>query len=67
MAGLYQKQHQLDEALILNQNGLLCESISANVFIVYEKQIYTPALSEGCIAGVMRNVVLKLAKTQRLF
>lgn len=63
MAGLYQKQHQLDEALILNQNGLLCESISANVFIVYEKQIYTPALSEGCIAGVMRNVVLKLAKT----
>lgn len=62
MAGLYQKQHRLDEAIILNQNGFLCESTSSNVFVVYEKQIYTPALSEGCVAGVMRSVVLKLAK-----
>jgi branched-subunit amino acid aminotransferase/4-amino-4-deoxychorismate lyase len=62
MAGLYQKQHRLDEVMILNQNGFLCESTSSNVFVVYEKQIYTPALSEGCVAGVMRSVVLKLAK-----
>jgi branched-subunit amino acid aminotransferase/4-amino-4-deoxychorismate lyase len=63
MAGLYKKQHRLDEAFILNQNGFLCESISSNVFVVYEKQIYTPALSEGCIAGVMRNVVMQTAKS----
>ena len=66
MAGLYQKQHKLDEAIILNQNGFLCESTSSNVFVVYEKQIYTPALSEGCIAGVMRSVVLKLAKMNNI-
>jgi branched-chain amino acid aminotransferase len=63
MAGLYKKQHRLDEALLLNQNGFLCEGISANVFVVYQKQIYTPALSEGCIAGVMRSVILTLCKT----
>jgi branched-chain amino acid aminotransferase len=62
MAGLYKKQHRLDEAFILNQNGFLCESISSNVFVVYDKQIYTPALSEGCIAGVMRNIVMQTAK-----
>lgn len=66
MAGLYQKQHRLDEAVILNQHGFICESTSSNVFIVYQKQIYTPALSEGCVAGVMRNVVLQLAKTYNL-
>lgn len=66
MAGLYQKQHRLDEALLLNQNGFLCESTSSNVFVVYQKQIYTPALSEGCVAGVMRSVVLKLAKTYQI-
>ncbi len=66
MAGLFQKQHRLDEAMILNQNGFLCESTSSNVFVVYQKQIYTPALSEGCVAGVMRNVVLQLAKTHNL-
>lgn len=63
MAGLYKKQHQLDEAFILNQNGFLCESLSSNVFVIYDKQIYTPALSEGCIAGVMRSVVMNIAKS----
>jgi len=63
MAGLYKKQHRLDEAFILNQNGFLCESLSSNVFVVYDKQIYTPALSEGCIAGVMRSVVMNIAKS----
>jgi branched-subunit amino acid aminotransferase/4-amino-4-deoxychorismate lyase len=66
MAGLFQKQHRLDEAIILNQNGFLCESTSSNVFVVYQKQIYTPALSEGCVAGVMRSVILKLAKMHNL-
>jgi len=63
MAGLYQKQHRLDEAILLNQQGFLCESTSSNLFVVYQKQIYTPALSEGCVAGVMRSIVLQLAKT----
>lgn len=62
MAGLYQKQHRLDEAFLLNQQGFLCESTSSNIFVVYENQLYTPALSEGCVAGVMRSVILKLAK-----
>ncbi|HKG06147.1 MAG TPA: aminotransferase class IV [Pedobacter sp.] len=66
MAGLYKKQHKLDEAFILNQNGFLCESISSNVFVVYNHQIYTPALSEGCIKGVMRGVVMNIAKTNNI-
>jgi branched-chain amino acid aminotransferase len=62
MAGLFKKQNSLDDAFILNNNGFLCESISSNVFIIYDKQIYTPALTEGCVAGVMRSVVLEIAK-----
>lgn len=66
MAAIYQKQHRLDEALLINQNGFLCESTSSNLFVVYQNQIYTPALSEGCVAGVMRNVVMQLAKQHQL-
>lgn len=62
MAGLYKKQNRLDDVFMLNQNGFLCESMTSNVFVVYDKQIYTPALSEGCVAGVMRNVVMDLAR-----
>lgn len=66
MAGLYKKQHKLDEVFILNQNGFLCETLSSNVFLVYKGQIYTPALSEGCVAGVMRQVVINLAAKHQL-
>lgn len=66
MAGLYKQQHRLDEVFILNQAGFLCESLSSNVFLVYKGQIYTPALSEGCVAGVMRQVVINLAAEHQL-
>ncbi|RZL32234.1 MAG: 4-amino-4-deoxychorismate lyase [Pedobacter sp.] len=62
MAGIFKSQNRLDEAIILNQNGFLCESISANVFVVYNKQIYTPALTEGCVSGVMRTAIMEIAK-----
>lgn len=66
MAGLYKKQQKLDETIILNQHGFICETISSNIFVVYDKQIYTPALSEGCIAGVMRKVVMQLANANNI-
>jgi len=62
LAGIYKNQNALDEVLILNHHGFLCESMSSNVFIVYDRKLYTPALNEGCIAGVMRQVVMRLAK-----
>lgn len=62
MAGLYKTQHNLDEVFLLNQNGFLCEASSANIFVYYQNHLYTPALSEGCVEGVMRQVVIDLAK-----
>jgi branched-chain amino acid aminotransferase len=66
MAGIYRKENSLDEVFVLNNSGFLCEAMSANVFVVYKKKVYTPALSEGCIAGVMRSVVMKLAKENKI-
>lgn len=61
LAGVFKNQHALDDALLVNQNGYLCEATSSNLFVVYQGKIYTPALSEGCVAGVMRSVVIGLA------
>ncbi|MGK6352711.1 aminotransferase class IV [Parapedobacter sp. DT-150] len=61
MAGLYRKKKGLDDVLILNQEGFLCESLSSNVFVWYDKKLYTPAISEGCIDGVMRKVIIEIA------
>ena len=66
MAGLHKKQHKLDDVILLNDKGFICETISSNIFVVYDKQIYTPALSEGCVSGVMRKVVMQLAKVHEI-
>ncbi len=66
MAAIFQKQRRIDDVFLLNQNGFLCESTSSNLFVVYQNKIYTPALSEGCVAGVMRNAVTQLAKQHDL-
>lgn len=66
LAGVFKNQHKLDDVLLLNHNGFLCEAMASNVFVVYQKQLYTPALSEGCVAGVMRHVVMQLAKQNDL-
>ena len=62
MAALFKAQNKLDDVFLMNQKGFLCESSSSNIFIYYQKHLYTPALSEGCVEGVMRQVVIGLAK-----
>lgn len=66
LAGLYRKQMGLDEVLILNQEGRLCEALSSNIFIYYQNTLYTPALSEGCVDGTMRRAVIQLAHQQEI-
>jgi branched-chain amino acid aminotransferase len=66
MAGIFKQQHRLDETFLLNQNGYLCEAGAANLFVWYQNHLYTPALSEGCVDGIMRQVVIKLAKDNNI-
>ena len=58
MGVLYAKTNKLSDCLILNCNNRICDSTKANVFWVKNKTIFTPPLSEGCVAGVMRKYLL---------
>lgn len=62
-AGLYRKANELDDCIILNNEDRVAETISSNIFIVKGNTIYTPSLAEGCIPGIMREVVCKIAST----
>lgn len=61
LAGIYQKNNNVNDCLLINEYDRIAEAISSNVFIVKDDNIYTPAISEGCIPGVMREVVIKVA------
>jgi len=55
------RQDGLDEVLFLNTAGELCEAATANVFLVRNGALLTPALQSGCLPGVARSVILELA------
>jgi branched-chain amino acid aminotransferase len=64
LAGLYKKQKGFDDCLLFNSAGTIAESISSNIFMVRQGVLYTPSLNEGCVAGIMRLQVIKIAKQQ---
>ena len=51
----------VSEALLLNQEGLVLECTGDNVFLVRGKEILTPPLYLGILAGITRQAVLELA------
>jgi branched-chain amino acid aminotransferase len=59
MAGLYAKKNKLNDCIVLNSFERICDSAIANIFIVEKGKIFTPPLSEGCVAGVMRRWLLE--------
>lgn len=66
MAGLAKQSMKLDECFLINDTGTICESISSNIFIVKNGTIYTPPLSEGCVAGIMRKQIMNLATQNKI-
>lgn len=66
LAGIEAKESGFDDLLILNSTGNIAETISSNIFIVKNEKIYTPALSEGGIDGVMRKAIISLAKKEKI-
>jgi len=59
MASIYAQENNFDDCLLINFNQNIVESISGNIFIVSDGILQTPPLSDGCINGVMRSVILK--------
>jgi len=50
-----------DDALILNTQGRVACSTIANIFILKGNRLTTPPLSEGCLPGITRALVLEIA------
>ena len=51
---------------MLTPDGWLAEGVTSNVFLVREGRLCTPALDLGVLPGVVRGVVLELAKAENL-
>ena len=59
MGRIHARRQGWADSILLNAAGLVCETTVANIFLVRNDIIYTPALNQGCVAGIMRKYLLK--------
>jgi branched-chain amino acid aminotransferase len=62
LAGNYARENMMDDAIVLNTSGRICDTSRANLFLIRNSEVFTPALSEGCVNGVMRRMVIEKLK-----
>lgn len=60
IAGVYAAENDLDNCVLLNERKGVAETINANIFLIKDSVIKTPALTEGCIKGIIRKKVIEI-------
>ena len=60
-ASIYADENGLDNCLLLNDSKNVAEALQGNIFMVLNGKLITPALSEGCLNGVLRKQIINLA------
>lgn len=51
-----------DEAIVLNEKGFVSEGSAENIFIIRNKKLITPPVSDDILEGITRNAVITIAK-----
>lgn len=59
MAAQFAEANKLNDCLVSNVKGRIADATIANVFLVKNNLIITPALGEGCVNGVMRRHLIE--------
>jgi branched-chain amino acid aminotransferase len=54
-------QHGYNEAILLNEDGKVCEGTGENLFIVRDGVISTPPVSDGLLEGITRDSIMQIA------
>jgi branched-chain amino acid aminotransferase len=51
-----------DEAILLDQRGMVCEGSGENIFVVRDGQIVTPGHNSSILDGITRKSVIQIAR-----
>lgn len=62
LGSIYAKENDYQNCLLLNENKSVVEALNGNIFLVKGKTIKTPPISDGCIKGVLRGVLMEIIK-----
>lgn len=64
LASKYAKINGFDDVLLLNSSNSIIESTNSNLFLKVNDVVYTPPLSEGCVDGSMRKILIPIIEKE---
>ena len=64
LASLEALQNGYDEAILLTDQGYVCEGPGENIFLVKNGKLITPSPADHILEGITRNTVMVLAKEE---
>ena len=67
LASIYANENDLDNCVLINEKKGVVEVTNANIFILKGNVVKTPALTEGCIKGVVRGKVIEILSKNEEF
>ena len=62
LASLFAKKESFDDAIIFNEKDIPIETSNSNIFILKDNVVITPDLSQGCVEGTMRKLIIDILK-----
>ena len=67
LASIFANENDLDNCVLLNERKGVVEVTNGNIFVIKDNVIKTPALTEGCIKGVVRKKLIEMVSKNKDF
>ncbi|MGV8814045.1 MAG: aminotransferase class IV [Gelidibacter sp.] len=62
LGSIFAKENNFHNCFLLNTDKTVVEALNGNLFLVKDRVIKTPPLSEGCLKGIMRKQIMELVE-----
>ena len=62
LGSIFARENSYQNCLLLNENKNVVEALNGNLFLVKDKVVKTPPLSEGCLKGITRGKIIEILK-----
>ena len=59
---IFAHENGLDNCLLINDEKNVIEALQGNIFMLKDKKLVTPPITDGCLNGIMRKQVLTITR-----
>ena len=66
LGSIFAKENNLDNCILVNDKKEVVEALQSNLFLLFGQEIQTPPLTSGCLDGIIRKQIIRMAKDLNL-